>query len=428
MVLAVGIGIGIFTAAMTLVYQGSQTDLPYKSERLFLVQLDSRKPSAEPVDNFDQMIDMTYIDSVNVHQLEFPHAKTTFGWLTDQMVNIDSKNVVPYRGFSFVTTREFFSMMEIPFLYGSSWTKEQEQSGEPLVVLTKARNDYLFNGENSIGKQIRLDNHVVTVVGVIDDWHVRYRFYDRTFMKGLSDDAYLPYRYALDADFGRNSRFECWDSTSMRYQNSGKEELLASECGWITYWAELDNKNDLPAYRQRLDEYVQEQRMSGRFSREPEHLLTSLSDVMAFIHNQNVDNKFYFIIGGLFMVACVFSSVGIMLASLMSKRKEVSVRRALGAKRKVLISQYICEIGMIGFVGGLVGILVSLLALHLMKLKMFYSVGFYADIADLDMLFQLDWVMVSTAIVIAVVSSILVGITPIIRVCNVQVSQHLRMD
>ncbi|QUI61466.1 FtsX-like permease family protein [Pseudoalteromonas sp. A22] len=428
MVMAIAIGIGIFTAAITMVYQGSQTDLPHKSDRLFLVQLDSRNLASEPVDNFNKMIDMTYIDTVNVSQIDYPKSQITFGWLTDQLVNVENKNVMPYRGFSFVTNRAFFSIMDIPFLYGSAWSQEQEISGAPVVVITKARNDLLFNGENSVGKQIRLDDKAVTIVGVIDEWHVRYRFYDRTFMKGLSDDAYLPYRYALDANLSRNARFECWDNTSMRYQSSGTEELLASECGWITVWSLLDSKDDLAEFRNVLDDYVDGQRASGRFPREGGHLLTSLDEVMAYVHNKNVDYQFYFIIGSMFMAACIFSAVGIMLANFMSKTREVCIRRALGAKRKVLIGQYISEVAVVGFIGGVLGIFISFGSLHLMKLKMFHSVGFYADIADLDLLFKLDAVMVGTGIFIAIISSILVSITPILRVCQVKVSRNLTME
>jgi putative ABC transport system permease protein len=428
MVLAIGIGVGIFMTAMTVVYQGNKTDLPHKSDRLFLMQLDSRSPSAEPISHFNDMVDMTYRDALNLYQLDRENISTTFTWLTDQIVNLDSKSVKPYRGYSLVTTRSFFSIFDVPFLFGEPWSEEQERTSAPVIVLTKARNDYLFGGANSIGKQLRIDNHIVTVVGVIDNWNVRYRFYDRTFMQGLSDDAYLPYKFSIANDLARNARFECWDSTNMDFQDRNTAQLVASECGWVTFWAELKDASDVQAYKSSIDQYVEQQRTLGRFPRENNNMLTSLDDVMAFVHNNNVDNKFYFIIGALFMAACVFSAVGVILAKFARKRKEVSVRRALGAKRKVLILQYITEIGLIGLIGGMVGVFVSLGALHLMKLKTFHASGFYVHISDLDTLFRFDWPMFLVAIFVAISSAILVGIIPILQVCNVQISRYLTTD
>lgn len=426
MVIAIGIGIGIFMTALTMVYQNTKVDLPHKSDRLFSVQLDSRSMTADPVDHFNNMIDLTYQDAVALNKQDIPGAKTTFTWLTDHIVNLDNSDVKPYRGYSIVTTKSFFELMDIPFIYGNPWTIEQELAGEPVVVLTKWRNEYLFGGENSIGKQIRLNDQVVTVVGVMDSWNVRYRFYDRSFIQGLSDDAYLPYQLAIQTNMKRNARFECWDNTNMDFQVENVDELIASECGWVTFWAELQEPNNKAEFEYFLNQYVEDQRVSGRFPRPNNNFVTSLDEVMEFVHNNNVDNIFYFLIGGLFMSACVFSAIGVILTRFMQKRSEVSIRRAMGAKRKTLIGQYLSEVALIGMIGGFIGIAVTAVSLYLMKLKTFKSSSFYADIGDLDKLFQLDWVMMATAIAVAIFSAILIGIIPIWQVCHVQISQHLK--
>lgn len=426
MVAAIGIGIGIFMTALTMVYQSTKVDLPHKSERLYSVQLDSRSMAADPVDHFNDMIDLTYQDAVALYKQDIAGAKTTFTWLTDHIVNLDDPNVKPYRGYSIVTTKTFFELMDIPFIYGNVWTEEQEAAGEPVVVLTRWRNDYLFGGENSVGKQIRLNDQVVTVVGVMDNWNVRYRFYDRSFIQGLSDDAYLPYNLAIQTNMKRNARFECWDDTNMDFQADNVEQLLASECGWVTFWAELTNPSNKAEFESALNQYVDDQRALGRFPRPNNNFVTSLDEVMEFVHNNNVDNVFYFLIGGLFMAACVFSAIGVILTRFVQKRPEVSIRRALGAKRKTLVGQYLSEVAIIGIIGGFIGIAVTAASLYLMKIKTFKSSSFYADIGDLDKLFQLDWLMMLTAIAVAVFSAILIGIIPIWQVCHVQISQHLK--
>ncbi len=46
-----------------------------------------------------------------------------------------------------------------------------------MAVIGRELNDRLFNGENSVGRSIQLDDKFFKITGVIDDWQPTPRFY-----------------------------------------------------------------------------------------------------------------------------------------------------------------------------------------------------------------------------------------------------------
>ena len=55
-------------------------------------------------------------------------------------------------------------------------------------------------------------------------------------------------------------------------------------------------------------------------------------------------------------MVCLLNTIGLLLAKVMRRTNDISLRRALGASKSALFSQYIIEAGMIGVAGGLAGI------------------------------------------------------------------------
>ena len=118
----------------------------------------------------------------------------------------------------------------------------------------------------------------------------------------------------------------------------------------------------------------------------------------------------------LFLTVCLLSTIALLLTKFVGKKSETSLRRALGASRKIIFQQQLVEVAAIGFLGGLVGLMLAGLGLQ--------GIDFLYDAPD--GLVKLDWIMTFTAIGIAIVSSMIAGLYPAWRVCQIPPAAQLK--
>jgi putative ABC transport system permease protein len=97
------------------------------------------------------------------------------------------------------------------------------------------------------------------------------------------------------------------------------------------------------------------------------------------------------------------------------------LRRALGANKAAMFSQYIVEASMIGIAGGLLGILMTWLGLRGIE-NLFNEYDFVGKLV------QMDWVMMLAAVALAIVSSLAAALYPTWRACNVTPATQLRIQ
>jgi len=118
-----------------------------------------------------------------------------------------------------------------------------------------------------------------------------------------------------------------------------------------------------------------------------------------------------------FLFVCLLNAMGLLLAKIMARSGEIGVRRALGANRRAVFVQCLIEAGVIGFAGGLLGLMLTLLGL--LGLRTVLS----ENIARLT---HLDLSDVGIALGLAVISTILAGLYPTWRAARVQPAWQLK--
>jgi putative ABC transport system permease protein len=414
MVAAIAVGIGISMTTMTMYYMMNGNPIPAKSDVLFAITLDSWSPLRPFNDDKPERAphQLTYHDAERL--LAFGEGKRqTAMFESSLIIEPLNEDELPFEAGARVANADFFTMFDVPFIYGSGWDKSADAAAEPVVVLTKQLNERLFGGKDSVGERLIMQDTYFQVAGVIDTWEPTPRFYDP--INGAFqeiNEMFVPYSLTLSMELQSAGSDWGWKSEDI----TSFEQWLNSESAWIQYFVELESPRDRDAYVAHLDAYVSEQKRLGRFERP---MNNNIFDVMEWMDYHEVvarDSKVLVGLSILFLTVCLLSTIALLLTKFVGKTSETSLRRALGASRKVIFNQQIVEVAAIGFAGGLIGLLLA--GLGLQGIQVLYD--------SPNGLVTLDWVMVLTAIGLAIASSMIAGLYPAWRVCKIPPAAQLK--
>jgi putative ABC transport system permease protein len=208
------------------------------------------------------------------------------------------------------------------------------ESNLNVIVLGSQLAKDLFNSEIPLGKKIKLNyqdkNYLFTVIGVMEE-------------KGggltgdLDDRSYIPittYMKKLS-----NSRYV---SSYLAQANSSQE--ASSAVGEIEYFL-IKSLNDQDKEKFRLLSMDQ--------------ILDTVNSVTASLS---------LMLGGIAAISLLVGGIGIMnimLVSVTERTREIGIRKALGAKRKNIMSQFLIEALSLSGLGGMIGIFLGWLGAYL---------------------------------------------------------------
>jgi putative ABC transport system permease protein len=413
MVLAVALGIGASMTTLTVFHVLSGDPLPGRSAQLYYPQIDPRDNGGQ-MPGKDPPEQVTLIDGRNLLHARRAdrQALMTAGSVP---VQPDLAAIDPFYVEAFYTTADFFPMFEVPFLYGHGWTAADDEGKAREVVIGRDLNNRLFGGKDSVGRQLRLAGTAYRIVGVLDDWRPAPHFYDLNVgVYAQAEEVFLPLETAVELRLSRSGSTDCWGNGA-----GGLGETLPSDsCVWLQFWVQLDDSAKVAAYRDFLVHYSQEQKTLGRFQRAPNVRLPSLMQWLDYNQVVPDDVRLQTGLAFGFLLVCLVNTVGLMLAKFMRRAGELGVRRALGASRRAVFEQLLIESGVIGLVGGIGGLLLALLGLWVVRQR----AESYADLA------QLDPSMLLATFLLAIGATLVAGLLPAWRACQVAPALQLKSN
>ncbi|MDZ7643476.1 MAG: ABC transporter permease [Woeseiaceae bacterium] len=415
MTAAIAIGIGACMTMVTIHHVMSGNPIPQKSADLYFVQLDSwdpNQPAEEPNEPPDQV---TYLDASAL--LAAGEARRQVAsYRSSRVVLPDGDDASPFLASTRSTSADFFAMFDVPFIHGGGWDASGDEAREQVAVLSRRLNDRVFGGEDSVGRRIRLNGDLYRVTGVIDEWLPVPKFYDIT--NGAfneSEELFIPFSTSIANEIGSSGNTNCWKPVP----EGGWESFLNSECVWMQFWVELHGADERAAYASFLDAYAMSQKELGRF---PRSLNNRLRNVMDWLGSQNVVDesvRIMLVLAVLFLIVCLLNTIGLLLAKVLRRSGDIGLRRALGASRRAVFTQYIVEAGLIGVSGGILGVGLTWLGLQGIR-------GLYRGVDFIDNLVRMDWLMVGLAVVLAIVSALAAALYPTWRACAIQPASQLK--
>ncbi|MBQ3577635.1 MAG: ABC transporter permease, partial [Firmicutes bacterium] len=176
-----------------------------------------------------------------------------------------------------------------------------------------------FNG-SSVGKNLKVGSRKLTIIGVAEQQE------DEMRSGGTDDFIYLPYTTA--ARYSNTGNIRSYMFTALDKDSSDKA-VKAIENGLFKVF-EDDRSYTVISMAQLLDTF------------------TTMLNVMITI---------LAIIAGISLVVGGIGIMNIMLVSVTERTREIGIRKALGAKESVIMSQFVTEAAVTSVLGGSVGIL-----------------------------------------------------------------------
>lgn len=415
MIAAIAVGIG---ASMTVlvVYRAMAGDpIPSKAHQLYAVQIDAWGPDRHTTiysnspDGIPNML--TYADATALMRAHAAKRQAAL-YLTSMTAIPANAQLSPFGVSARAAYAEFFDMFDVPFLYGRPWDASADDAHAKVVVLSSRLNETLFNGQNSVGRYVRFADGVFRVVGVIRGWRPVPRFFDLTGGGQYADTAqvFVPFTTAIDDHLAENEDTNC-------NKDTGGTLPLQSDCVWIQFWVELPTRQDANAYDGFLRNYALRQQQSGRFHWAAR---TRLRDVTEWLEYNGVITqqvKLMLLVSFGFLLVCLVNAAGLMLAKVTEQSGRIATRRAIGADRRAILTQYLVEAATVGIAGGLVGLLLTQLGLsgarRLFSANIFGLVGLGASNVCIE-------------VSLAVVATLLAALYPTWRAMGVNPASQLK--
>ena len=242
-------------------------------------------------------------------------------------------------------TPEYASIRNIALSAGSLIGKSHLTGMSKVAILGSQTAEDLFGeGVNPIGKTIRIKGISFNVIGLMES-------------KGGSgpmnqdDKIFVPLTTAQKLLFGV-------DYVSSIYVEAASESVMSQAQDEIGYFLLARHKIKDPA--------------QADFS------IMSQEDILGTV--TQVTGTFTTLLSGIATISLIVGGIGIMnimLVTVTERTREIGLRKALGAKKKIITAQFLLEAIMITFVGGIIGVVlgmgVSSILSHSMDLPFVFS-------------------------------------------------------
>jgi putative ABC transport system permease protein len=429
-VAVIAVGIGTSVVAITLYHTKAGNPIWWKNDVLFRVMLDSR-PAPHEADAGQHPeyppVTLIYRDAAALYQSKIP-ANSALMLAAYGPVDTRSPTSRPLNRPGRLTTREFFSMFDVPFLYGHAWSKSDDERPTQVVVISRFLSERLFGAGNSVGQTLVFSGQTFKVIGVIDRWMPLPRFYDvgRSFVP--SDDLFIPFRWVESLSNLHFPGFCARTQTSV----TTFRELAPSECIFVGLWVELSSTAQFREYRQFLDGYATEQQQARRFERPLNNRLANVSTWLEMNDVVGNQTKFQVILALIFLAICVLNTLGLLLAKFMSGAPLAGLRRALGATRADVIRQHLTEVVVLGAVAGAIGIVLAIVGLRLVRIYFFWQSKRPDDNPEFATVAQslshLDARMILISVGLSLLAGLLAGIYPAWRIGRMAPATFLKIQ
>lgn len=266
-------------------------------------------------------------------------------------------------------------------LYGHTFTTIEEDNCLPVCILREDVASKLLGNSKSLGEKIKINNQELKVVGI---------------MQNSSENEY-DMHYVADAYILHN------------YLENTNEEYSISETCYLIEPISINSREEVNS--------IVEKTFNEHLEKEEYYLeqyLVSTEDVTLKIID--IISLVFVVIAGISIISGGIGIMNVLLVSVSEKVKEIGIRRALGASKKIIFGQFILEGISIMLVAGILGIFTNLLLINVAN-RLF---------SDLGLILSIDLKIIVNTLLFCTILGMVFGIYPAIKASRLNPVDALR--
>jgi putative ABC transport system permease protein len=232
------------------------------------------------------------------------------------------------------TTPDYFAMQDLKTSAGTLISPEQDSTAAPVAVLGATLAKDLFGNGQALGQTVRVKDQTLRVIGVLES-------------KGgagggsVDDQAFVPIKFVQERLFGGRTP----DGNSYRVSTI----LLSAK-----------NAGDVNAIQDRITVLIRQRHHLKADGTEDDFLIANQASFLSTLNTiTSLFTTFLAAIAGISLLVGGIGIMNIMLVSVSERTHEIGLRKAVGARGRDILTQFIVEAVVISVFGGLLGLAVG---------------------------------------------------------------------
>jgi putative ABC transport system permease protein len=248
------------------------------------------------------------------------------------------------------TTPEHAAIFNVRMSEGSFLHRDHLQRTANVCVIGSDVKQELFGFENPIDKLVKLDDQWFTVIGVMEE--KKKALAGSVELPSMNGSVTIPLTTAM-AKFPRE---QVGGVTRFRGRRRGNSDVTFIDRSTIDQIAvQIRPETDIADAATVMTRLLR-QRHNGQ-----EDFTVTIPEQL-IEQSQKTQSIFNIVMGAIAGISLLVGGIGIMnimLASVLERTREIGVRRAIGATRAMIITQFLAEAAMLSIFGGMIGIVVG---------------------------------------------------------------------
>ncbi|MCD7760970.1 MAG: ABC transporter permease [Clostridiales bacterium] len=268
------------------------------------------------------------------------------------------------------TTPAYQSINALTLLLGRFVKSSDVDNHTNICIINEAMATDLIGYTDCLGAEISLDGMKFTVVGVLED--------DDDSLTSLftSDSmvAYIPY------------------TTLMRLSSTVSSEITS-------FYVSAEEDSDMDTAETAMTLLLME-----RFEEDEDAFTVSSQDVLEDAMS-SITSILSVLLGGIAAISLIVGGIGIMnimLVTVTERTREIGIRKAIGASRRVILQQFLLESVVLCMIGCAIGVFLSWTILQVVS----------TVVSSLSLTFTMSWNVVAIAIAFCFFIGVVFGLYP----------------